>query len=1183
MHPTPTWSSKGNAAGLFGYQVRRIERTLETLSMTTRPFRSLLVFLAALPALLHAAEHRFTIDNPLNLDWPAELVYLDIPEADARGDWVAEYDGKTVPAQVEPGAAAAGKSRVWFIASLAMERTKGQPPGSLKVTIKPGKADSPLRVIDHADHLVIDNGIAAVRLPRPGERFAASRLADMPTLVTGVRLSGEDEFYGSGYFESDATVSNATVTIEQRGPVFVTARVEYQVAGDAPVDQRPHQPKRPGLFYEATLRFVANDPWIEIDEQYRLPAGSRYWLTFQGKQRFDTVFWIRWFGYEKFGGNIDVNYVPLEPQKMQRGPFVALRPRWNQMPGGGQDFFITRGGEPTRPKPEEEAKAYRPSPYDAAAPAVGVVAAFPSRWIDPFPQTISCFAENGDTARIRFPVESGRRAWALVVGPRGQFDTTGTLNGLVRRHADWTLNKQIHETILEWDRDPRKSGPRILITREQLERLADDWKAQRNTPETRLIREWEQEYRRLRAIVDEHAKLDRDAKNQKLPAADREVAAARAKEKSKEAGEARKKLESNDFLLLAAILGEPLPGAGSLPSPGLWLQRRYQDDFLNPTQATVRRLPAAFTRADLVAAGKPFGGADQAALAYIFADPDNWPGWMNGWTPGNPNFHTDKYMTVAFAAASMFDHPHAPRWLEWAKSQFDDDVARVILPSGVGYECPGYSGYSLNLQLELAHVFENTGFGHVVADNPLFGKTAEWHRHLLTPLDPRLGFRHEAPIGDTHRWTSGLGIGFGRIARAVREKNPKLAAELMAVLTMLEQQGGVAKRESLVAELLEVDRSIKPADLRSMDWSSQSFDGFGVVLRSRFNTDKETFLSLKADRTRGHYHNDEMSWHFYGAGLPVSLDYNCGYHPRGDHAALHNSMTFGRTVEDFKHVGEDKPVTAMEELSGVARVLAFAKSEAADAVVAEVNSDRLTLKALYPDEAKFQYNYPSRDAAVPISHRRFITLVKHPPGSPLNDYLVVRDDTRSRDAQQINLHLLTRELKQDGNTFRGVGQLDADVTLFFARLDLDRAEVRRWFYFDEWMRGPGQYGPRDSDENKAWAKRIEESDGRALIPPEGWKGPWQVGEYQQWLRLHTKPGSSAVYVIYPRRRGEPEPTFESLDDGHGVRVTLLGQADEVRVSGERGVAVTRAGVTTVLVEPGKLPPLGVEAAEPARD
>jgi hypothetical protein len=317
-----------------------------------------------------------------------------------------------------------------------------------------------------------------------------------------------------------------------------------------------------------------------------------------------------------------------------------------------------------------------------------------------------------------------------------------------------------------------------------------------------------------------------------------------------------------------------------------------------------------------------------------------------------------------------------------------------------------------------------------------------------------------------------------------------------------------------------------------------------------------------------------MSWHFYGAGTPLSLDYNCSYHPRGDHAALHNTMTFGRTVEDFKHIGEDKEVLAMEEIGGVAKVLAFHNTPAADATVLEMSADRLTLRAVEPEDAKFQYNYPQRDAPVRITHRRFVTLVKHEAGSPLNDYLVVRDDTRSADAQQLNIHLLTRDLKREGNTFRGVGQFDADVTLFFAKLDEVQAETRHWYYFDEWMAGPGKYGDKDSDAHKAWRKQIADTEGKALIPPEGWADKWQVGEYQQWLRLHTKPGSSAVYVIYPRKKNEPEPKFEAIADGDGVRVTLNGVSEEVRVSTAGGVTLTRDGKQTPLIEAGKLPKLG---------
>lgn len=1154
---------------------------------------------------LHAAERTYTIENPLNHNWPAELVYLDVEGANLSGDWVAVVDGDRRPAQIEPGAAPAGKTRMWFIATLPAERERGKPPRTMMVSFEPGNVESALSVNEANDHYIVQNGVNAIRLARFDRKIDAPvPLAELPVIVTGVKTSGEADFYGQTRWESDAKVTAARSEIVQRGPVFVTIRTTLQFEGgqdaSAPdpgefnndnANAVAFDPKGRGSFYEATVRVVAGDPWVQIDEQYHLPGGANYWLTLKDSKRFDTVFWIRWFGYERFGGNDTVNYVRPEPQPMQRGPFVAMRPRWNQMPGGGQDFFLTRGGAPTRAKPEDEAKAFRPSPYDAEAPAVGVVAVHAGRWFNPYAQTIAAFAEEGDGARIRYPVNSGSRSWGLVVGPRGQFDNTGSLNGLVRRRADWTLNKQIHQTILSWERDPSKAGPNILISRAKFDRIRADLQAGKQTTQTQIVREWEVEYRKLRETVDAHADADRASKDSKAAPADREAAAEKAKALSSDATAARRKLDSNDFILLAALLGESVSG-GANPSADIWLSRRYQDDFGNPTQRSTRSLPGGFLRGDLGSNGKPWGGPQQAAVGYVFTDPDHWPGWMNGWTPGNPNFHTDKYMVVAFVAAAMRDHPHAEKWMTYARQQFDDDIARVMAAgSGVGFECPGYAAYSLGLQLELAHVFENTGAGNIVAENELFRKNAIWHRHLLTPIDQRLGFRHEAPIGDTHRWTSGMNEKFAKIARFYREKDPTFASEMMAVYHMLRQQGAIKKGESFIADLLEIDQSIPAANVNEMEWGSHFFDAFGTVMRSRFGTDRETFVTLKAGRARGHYHNDEMSYHFYGVGTPISLDYNCSYSPRGDHAALHNSMTFGRTVENFRHIGEDKEVLAKEEIGGVAKVLAFASTPDADLSVAEISADRLTLRAVYPEDAKFQYGYPQRDAPVRITHRRLMTLVKHPTASPLNDYLVIRDETRSADAQQLNIHLLTRDIQRDGNIFRGVGQLDADVTLFFADVPIENVEIGRWWYFDEWMRGPGQYGDRNSDENKAWAQKIRESDGRALIPPEGWKDKWQVGEYQQWLRIHTRPGTPALWVMYPRKKGEPEPRFESIDGGKGVRVTLGDAVEVIRADSAGGVSVERNGTTTTLLAANVLPALGegkpiapvvVDDASPAR-
>ena len=1067
------------------------------------------------------------IANPLALDWPWELVHRDLPAGTfAAGiELIAEDGGSQRPAQCET--LADGRQRVWFIVTLA-----GKPAATHQVRLRPGHAESTVSLSRSDGELMLANGVNRLRLPEFSTPLPApGALSTMRPPITACQLAGDHAWYGRSWFTGDATVSAARSEVLAQGPVFALVRITYTLAGapgaagvPAPLADQGMggvawpPADRPGLFYEATVRVVAGDPWIDVSERCNLPAPGAMAMEWKDGLVPDAVLSIRWFDYQAFGGNTDLHVVPLRPQPKQRGPFVMLRPCWNQGPGGGQDFLISRGlGKDADPH----------------APVVGVVAVRPSCWLNPFAQTISCFAEDGTTARARFPLSIGMRAWALVVGERACCDTTETLNGLVRRHADWTLDKQLNDYVLNWPRDPALAGPHILLSRAELERLRHDVAANVDSAEMRVLRDFA-------ARRDQLGGLDRQLVD----------------------------------LLTRGEVGRP-----SAPSPGLWLSRRYQDDFLNPTGYT-RNVRKGWPAFDLAAGSSPAGPA-QAALAYIFSDLDQSPGYRNGWSPGNPNFRTDQYANVVLAAACMLDHPDAKRWLAFGKACFDDDTKRVLLPpDGVGLECPFYSFYSVQQQLALAKVFMNTGFGNPVAENPLFRLTGIWHRHLLTPFDARLGIRHQAPLGDTHRWGASDGEQYGALAKFYKAADPAFASEMMAVWRLFRDQG---MRGTVLSDLIDVDQSILPTPLASLDWSSHRFRGFGAILRSRFAADPtgshETFATFRCGAAEGHAHNEQLSYHFYGAGTPVSLDYNCSYHPRGDHAALHNSMTFG-VSRPFTHAGDAKAVVAREQLEGTGTLAAFVTTPVADLAVGEQSGSTLTLTPVEPDDAKFQYPYPHRQVAR-IVHRRFQLLVKHPPASRLEDYLVVRDETISAEPQQTNIHLLARTVEQDGALLRAVGQYDADISVYLAGAAPPRAEIDHWSYFDDAMNGPGLYHQNKdaaSDAaNAAWVKRIHDSDGEALIPPADWKGVWMVGEYQKWVRLPSAGGTPLLWVLYARKRGAPEPHFTSSSGDH-VRVELGDEADDITLAtgaGAPGQAVVVShGATTVLLAPGTLPALG---------
>jgi len=678
---------------------------------------------------------------------------------------------------------------------------------------------------------------------------------------------------------------------------------------------------------------------------------------------------------------------------------------------------------------------------------------------------------------------------------------------------------------------------------------------------------------------------------------------------AKKAKKKPKILSGQDAKLYQLLMGETVD-RGKLPDPHLYLASRYQDESVNTTNFGNRRLVLApFPMTDLFSVGKPYGDAKIAAIGYIYSDLDAWPGWHSGWSPGNPNFHTDKYLATVYAAAAMPDHPHAKEWMQFGKSNFDEDVAKVMIqPDGVGYECPGYSGFSIYLQIKSAEAYLNSGLGNPIATDPLFKKNLTWHRKLITPLHHRLGLRHEAPHGDTHRWTSGVGKNFARVAKFYTESDPDFASEMMGTYQLLKDSGMKMKGDGLFGDIVNKDLDIPAKDPMKMDWSSQHFYGFGGIMRSGFGTDQESFVSVKMGPTSGHYHNDEQAYHYYAGTTPISLDYNASYTPRADHAALHNSMTFGKEGT-VMHNARNTPVPSMEQIFGTAYVGAFVDTPAADVIVGERKSSSVTMKPVDPNDHEFSRNYPTRKVD-PIVHRRFLTFVKHPENSKLTDYLVVRDETQSTEPGQINIHLLAREVEQKGNLVEAWGQYDKDMLVYFATEEAPEIDQRSYWYYDAWMFGPEEYWYQEGESQKDWENRVQKvanskgsktvphadfqpvhknakqgqtkpwldhigkTEGKALLPPPGWEGPWRYGEYQKWLRVPVEGNSGTTWVLYPYKRGSEAPKIETIDGGNGVRISLGNEVDEIMVSTEGGVQVKQNGKPTTLLKPGELPPLG---------
>ncbi|MCM8527698.1 MAG: heparinase II/III family protein [Lentisphaeraceae bacterium] len=1196
------------------------------------------VFLFICIILSVQAEKR-VINNELKLNWPNELVYLDFPAGSASkfksvglvsadyGKVDFEYSKWQHPVQLEK-VLLDGNSfdRLWFKAKLtggSYQDSKGKtrkvkPPVKAEIEYSQQEVISGISLSEKDSHYLIDNGVYEFRLRKYSSFDKPVALNKLKHFIAGMRPLGSKIWEGKAFFEGTAEVHSVKTEIINTGPVFIDIKLTFDFGVEAsgetdsvkilPGKQshtfKPNRIPRETLprkekHYEVVLRFVAGDPWIDVVERAKLPKdpnvkgwGIHQYYILWGKTDkvpdgvrdipkdkyvdIDTVSWVRWFLYDQFGGNSSQQTIPAKPRPDQKGrPFALLRPKWNQGGGGAQDFVLTSGGKL------------------GSEPAFGIVASFASKWTNI--STIAAYVRENQQG-VRIPLTAGSseenyymtRSYAILCGTGEMFKD---LNSVVRRHTDWTLAAQMNKYILSWKRDPKVAGANIMTNKKRLAEL----QSQAQSGQLKSLNDKINTFKKIDDEINQLQKLIKTSKDKN------EIKNAKNNIKALE-----KQSKGSDFQIISLLMGK-VPRQGKLPSAFTYLGTRYQDDANNPTNYGNRRLVnRPFPISDLLSLNKPFGGAEQAAIGYIYTDLDAWPGWHNEWNPGNPNFHTDKYIASIYAAAAMQDHPHAEEWLEFGLDNFNKDLKKVfIAPDGVGVECPGYAGFSMSLQLETGGAIFNSGLGNPFTANPLIKKNARWHRKLITPFDKRIMLRHEAPIGDTHRWDSGMMSGFAHIAPFYKDEDPEFAREMVTAYKLLKDSGASLKSHGL-QEIFLTDSSIKSVEPQSLDWSSDFFYGFGAVMRNNFGTERESFLTFKAGPAHGHYHNDELSWHYYSGGTPISLDYNCSYHPRGDHAALHNTSTFGNSGK-IKHNGERGMVDSLEQVFGTATVGAFVSTPEADLIVAERSSSGLSMSPVDPHDAEFQRKYPHRKTEE-LVHRRTLIFVKHEKESVFEDYIVVKEEFKnSTEKQQINLHFLGREIQQNGNQFFIPGQYEKDISLFVAHSEDLKTELRHWEYFDEWMSPPEEYVIQSGESFSAydarmtklaeengqknlplkdwkpsyikreqlhansekWHKLLKETKGRAMMPPKNWNSSWTYGETQQWLRLATKPGSSLVYIIYPHK---PSQKVKLSGDEKSITVEVGGKKETILFSG--GISIKINGKKSELLKAGILKPIG---------
>jgi hypothetical protein len=346
-------------------------------------------------------------------------------------------------------------------------------------------------------------------------------------------------------------------------------------------------------------------------------------------------------------------------------------------------------------------------------------------------------------------------------------------------------------------------------------------------------------------------------------------------------------------------------------------------------------------RAAIADAGKP-GNYSTLTQVQMMLHPDNYGSYYLYWSPENPNFFSDYIKVPVAMICRLKAHPRFKELAALAEAKLREDVDfSVTLPGGAGQECPGYQGHGAGAAYSLAGICqEHLGF------DPLTWPRVKAGQDFLARISQPDGDKRRAlPMGDTHPAKDG----------------PKVM--------------------DVVA---------------GKDWGTTELPGFGVIFQNKAGTPQETYLAFKAGPNRGHYHGDQLAFHYAANAKALAVDHHCSYNPRAGQEHMHNRVAFSTDRMPWAN------------MDGYERLIAFKTSPQADVAVAQVESDRLREVTKLPPE-NWHAEYPQLPLSKPLTYRRTVVFLK----GGAQDCFVLRDQFAGNDELSATYCLHVRSDKAD--------------------------------------------------------------------------------------------------------------------------------------------------------------------------
>ncbi len=849
------------------------------------PFLLLVLTAAAFAAKPLAT---FTCKEWLGVDWPRTLVTYKVtfPAKAAKSGQVrlVDADGKEVPMQLSHVTQKGG----YLISAWVSFFTELMKNGSYSYTLLPEKSRivrelKPLRIKDgelppgtiipEYTH-DIDNEVTFVELT-PDESTRFEYPLPMDSKDDGDRYNGngpvitygDSEKYlaGSSYFwaANPATAPKITSrkhTTTAKGPLFWEGVVSYTFDN--------------GGWYKCTVRLVADDPNVYIDEQCDLKTirAARDWRVifplsdYGATFKPDAAWWATSGG--RLGGKDEafeaaVTKAGFAPLPGNRGHLGSMT---FQPPAEKKRLFEMAVWYPYAATAyyagfTEQAKLGKDAPFVGVMPmhagnwrgmpesANGEIVAYPNgrlavSWplvVSPHPNSLLHTGEYDPD----LPYTYIRRQWALMTGPMQYQQEMSAF----RRYQGYITLDDYKDWTLEWPADPKVTYPRQIHNRAYVEK----WKG----------------------TLDQH------------PMGEQLKGLLYFTDNADRAGSLFKNLASNGYWgaprgHALRILGRDSDNQGSTG----WVA-----GFRHSQKAAwTNTADEALSSEHLTPEQRAQVRAWIAATCYGLAEPDFNPRGMMAHL-GNPNMPMNRFFALPMAAALIPDHPMAKTWMSVSDKYLRYKLAMNTAPGGGWSELLTYYMAAASHCMQAGMVMNTQGMLDDHTAN-LAAQAGSFPLDLIAPKDPRFGARTLPAWGHEGYWM--IPTQWLPTASFMRTRDPQLAKDLVWAWDQLgrpqedHHDAGFSPRAIIYADLLnDLPKDYVPARLKSK-W----IPGFGATMRAHVGDPNETFFSYRQGYMVSHCDANQGDFMLFSKGAPLTTASLFQY-------AIYNNSPFQKLYESF--------------------------------------------------------------------------------------------------------------------------------------------------------------------------------------------------------------------------------------------------------------------------------------------